>query len=535
MSKSKDTNKAVSESRKVSSSGIVFPTVATAASLPDDKSYQTAPGEFPYLRGIYADMYRGRPWTMRQYAGFGSAAETNLRFRHLLERGQTGLSVAFDLPTQIGYDSDHSLSKGEVGRTGVAIDTLQDMEALFENIPLDKVSTSMTINSTAIILLAMYISVARKQGVAEDRITGTVQNDILKEFIARGTYIYPPRESMRLIADIFSYARTHLPRYNTISISGYHIREAGATAAQEIAFTLSNAVAYVENALKVGLKIDEFAPRLSFFFAGHSNLFEEVAKFRLARKLWAEIIRERFGSTLVKSQTLRFHTQTGGSTLTAQQPENNIVRTTIQALAAVMGGTQSLHTNSYDEALGLPTERAAEIALRTQQIIAEESSVSWSADPLAGSFLLERITADLEKETRRLMEDIENQGGAIAAVESGAYRREITRAAYEWQLELERGERVVVGVNKYAETSEAPIEIMKVDASLETEQVDRLRKLKGKRDTERVSQALTALGECANSSRNLMEPVIVAVECYCTVGEISDVLRNKWGEYQAND
>ena len=521
-----------SERCTVTTSGIEIPVVATQSDLPADNAYQTLPGEFPYLRGVYPDMYRGRLWTMRQYAGFGSALETNKRFRRLLAQGQTGLSVAFDLPTQIGYDSDHELSRGEVGRTGVAIDSLADMETLFDGISLADVSTSMTINATAVILLAMYVTVARKQGVADSQISGTVQNDILKEFIARGTYIYPPRQSMRVVANILEYAQKHLPRYNTISISGYHIREAGATAAQEVAFTLANGIAYVQCALDAGLPLQTFAPRLSFFFAAHNNLFEEVAKFRAARALWARIIRDRFGSDSEKSQRLRFHTQTGGSTLTAQQPENNIVRTTVQALAAVMGGTQSLHTNSFDEALGLPTPRSAEIALRTQQIIAEESGVALSADPLAGSYLVEKLTAEIMGRVEELLAKIDEDGGAIAAVENGYFRNEIARSAYQYQLELESHKRVVVGQNKYVDADELDTETMKVDPALESAQLVRLTDVKQSRDDNEVRHRLENLKRVAEGADNIVPAVIDAVSAYATVGEISDTLREIWGEYR---
>jgi methylmalonyl-CoA mutase N-terminal domain/subunit len=521
--------------KAVSTSGIEFPVVAGAEDVPVTGDHTTGPGEYPYLRGVYRDMYRGRRWTMRQYAGFGSAVETNARFRRLLEQGQTGLSVAFDLPTQIGYDSDHVMSIGEVGKTGVAIDSLADMETLFEGIPLGEISTSMTINATSVILLAMYVAVARKQGTADDKISGTVQNDILKEFIARGTYIYPPRQSMRIIADIFSFSAEHLPRYNTISISGYHIREAGASAVQEVAFTLANAIAYVENALEAGLAIDTFAPRLSFFFAAHSNLFEEVAKFRSARRLWAKIIKERFGSDSAKSQLLRFHTQTGGSTLTAQQPENNIVRTTMQALSAVLGGTQSLHTNSFDEALGLPTAHSAEIALRTQQILAEETGINWSADPLGGSYLVEKLTEELTHKAESEIRKIDEMGGAVAAVESGYFRNEIGRSAYEYQLQLEAQERIVVGLNRYQGSATEPIEVMKVDSQLEDDQVRRLQKLRADRDDTKVKDALGRLTTVAKSSENIVPAVMEAVTAYATVGEISDALRAVWGEYRAVD
>ena len=515
--------------KKHTTSGIEIPIVADKGSV---KKSSPLPGEYPYTRGIYKNMYRGRFWTMRQYAGFGTAEDTNKRFRYLLEQGQTGLSVAFDLATQIGYDSDHPLARGEVGRTGVAIDSLADMEILFDKIPLGEVSTSMTINSTAAILLAMYITVARKQSVGPDKISGTIQNDILKEFIARGTYIFPPKPSMRIITDIFAYARDHLPRFNTISISGYHIREAGATAVQEIAFTLANAVAYVESALKAGLHIDEFAPRLSFFFAAHSNLFEEVAKFRAARKIWASIVKERFGAESDKSLLLRFHTQTGGSTLTAQQPENNIVRTAMQALSAVLGGTQSLHTNAYDEALALPTEKSAEIALRTQQILAFESGVVDSADPLGGSYLIEYLTREIEKKCRELMELIEKKGGAVKCVEDGFFKTEIANSAYNYQKAVEKGEAVIVGVNRFrVKTEEIHDDILKVDPQLEQKQVHRLKELRLNRDNEKVNKCLKQLKETAAGKENLVPPIIEAVENYATVGEISDSLREIWGEY----
>ncbi len=514
---------------KLNGSGIEIPVVAGA----DTSSGR--PGQFPFTRGVYPDMYRGRLWTMRQYAGFGTATETNQRFKYLLERGQTGLSVAFDLATQIGYDSDHPMARGEVGRTGVAIDTLADMETLFDGIPLDKVSTSMTINSTAVVLLAMYIAVGKKQGVSPEKLMGTVQNDILKEFIARGTYIFPPLPSMRIITDIFAYADKHLPKFNTISISGYHIREAGSTAAQEVAFTLSNGIAYCEAALKAGLDIDKFAPRLSFFFAAHNDLFEEVAKFRVARTIWARTVKDRFKSTNEKSMLLRFHTQTGGSTLTAQQPENNIVRTTVQALSAILGGTQSLHTNSFDEALSLPTEKAAEIALRTQQILAYESGCADSADPLAGSHYVEYLTAEMEKRVLAIMDEIEKQGGAVNCVENGYYRNEIGRAAYAAQKAIESGERVVVGVNRFADEEMNSPRILKVDPELEENQKKRLAEVKASRDNIRVAACLENLRKAAESSDNIVEPVVEAVENYVTVGEISDQFRDVWSEYHAHN
>ncbi len=518
-------------SKKVNSSGIEIPPVVSADDVTNAEATCGLPGEYPFTRGVYLDMYRGRLWTMRQYAGFGTAAETNQRFKYLLERGQTGLSVAFDLATQIGYDSDHPMAQGEVGRTGVAIDSLHDMELLFDGIPLDKVSTSMTINSTAVVLLAMYIAVGRKQGVPTEQLMGTVQNDILKEFIARGTHIFPPQPSMRIITDIFAYARDHLPKYNTISISGYHIREAGATAVQEVAFTLSDGIAYCEAALKAGLEIDQFAPRLSFFFASHNDLFEEVAKFRTARTIWARTMKERFGAANEKSMLLRFHAQTGGSTLTAQQPENNIVRTTVQALAAVLGGTQSLHTNSFDEALGLPTERAVEIALRTQQVLAYESGVTGTADPLAGSYYMEYLTRELEQQVLKMMDEIDRRGGAVRCVESGYYRDEIARAAYEYQKQIESGNRTVIGVNRFA-TDKADIpHVLKVDPKLEKQQRDQLRKMKSERNNSRVQECLQQLRDAAVGADNVVYPVIEAVEHYTTVGEISDVFREVWGEY----
>lgn len=490
------------------------------------------PGEFPYTRGIRSTMYRGRLWTMRQYAGFGTAAVTNKRFRYLLEQGQTGLSVAFDLPTQIGYDSDHPLAKGEVGKVGVAIDSLEDMEALFEGIPLDRVSTSMTINAPAAVLLAMYLVVGEKQGLRFDQLSGTIQNDILKEYIARGTYIFPPKPSMRLITDIFAFCAEHVPKWNTISISGYHIREAGATAVQEVAFTLANGIAYVEAALASGLDIDQFAPRLAFFFNAHNYFFEEIAKFRAARRLWAKIMRDRFGAKKKESMQLRFHTQTGGSTLTAQQPDNNIVRVTLQALAAVLGGTQSLHTNSRDEALSLPTEESARIALRTQQIIAYESGVADTVDPLGGSYYIESLTDRIEAEAMKYISKIDELGGAVAAVEQGYMQEEIHRAAYETQKKIENEELIIVGLNRYRLEQEIQPDLLKIDDKIETEQVEKLKKLKEKRDPQKVEKALKSLAEKARSDENLMHPILDAVRAYATVGEICDVLRACFGEYQ---
>jgi methylmalonyl-CoA mutase, N-terminal domain len=490
------------------------------------------PGTYPFTRGIYSDMYRGRLWTMRQYAGFGSAEATNARFRYLLEAGQTGLSVAFDLPTQMGFDSDHPRAEAEVGRVGVPIDSLADMEVLFEGIPLAEVSTSMTINSTASILLLMYELVAEKQGAAADQITGTTQNDILKEYTARGTYIYPPQPSMRIVTDLFSYCRERMPRWNTISISGYHMREAGCTAVQEVAFTLADAIAYVEAALDAGLDVDDFAPRLSFFFACHMNFFEEVAKFRAARRLWARIMKERFGATKEKSMTMRFHTQTGGATLTAQQPENNIVRTALEALAAVLGGTQSLHTNAFDEALTLPSERSAMIALRTQQVIGYESGVADSADPLGGSYFVEAMTDQIEAEARAYIDKIDALGGAVEAVESQWMKREIEEAAYNISREMEDGRRVVVGVTKFTGGPEEPVELPDSDPELQRRQVTRLSEVKRGRDESAVEEALRELEDAALGNDNLLYPMRKSLAAYATLGEVSDTLRRVFGEYE---
>jgi len=490
------------------------------------------PGELPFTRGVYPSMYRGRLWTMRQYAGMGTAEETNRRFRYLLEHGQTGLSVAFDLPTQMGYDSDHPRAEGEVGRTGVAIDSLEDMHRLFEGIPLDRVSTSMTINATAPILLLLYELVAEERGIDPKLLQGTVQNDLLKEYAARGTYIYPPKPSMRLITDLFAYCRERLPRWNTISISGYHMREAGATAVQEVAFTLANAIAYVRAALDAGLEVDEFAPRLSFFFACHMNFFEEVAKFRAARRMWAGIMTQRFGAKDPRSAMLRFHTQTGGATLTAQQPENNIVRTTLEALAAVLGGTQSLHTNSFDEALALPTERAAKVALRTQQVIAFETGVTATPDPLAGSWFVERLTNEIEERARAYLDEIERMGGAVAAIEAGFYQNEIHEAAFAIQRAIEGGERVVVGVNRFVEDEERPVEIQRVSEEEEERQVERLRDLRARRDSAAASAALAEVERAARGTANLLPPMKEALRARATLGEVSDVLRGVFGEHR---
>ena len=490
------------------------------------------PGEFPYTRGVQSTMYRGRLWTMRQYAGFATAEESNARYKFLLAQGQTGLSVAFDLPTQIGYDSDHPLSAGEVGKVGVAIDSLSDMETLFGGIPLDKVSTSMTINAPAAVLLAMYIAVAEKQGVSADKLDGTIQNDILKEYVARGTYIFPPTPSMRLITDIFAYCSKEVPNWNTISISGYHIREAGATAVQEVAFTLADGIAYVEAAIKAGLDIDEFAPRLSFFFNAHNDLFEEAAKFRAARRVWAHLMKERFGAKNPKSLMLRFHTQTGGSTLTAQQPENNVVRVTIQALAAVLGGTQSLHTNSKDEALALPTESSVRIALRTQQILAYESGVAETPDPLAGSYYVESLTNSIEEAVLVYLSRIDKLGGAVKAIEQGYVQQEIQDSAYTWQMEMEKGDRVVVGLNKFQVKEESPKGLLRVDPSVGDRQVAKLRSLRENRDNAAVTASLDALRRAALGTDNLMPPILAAVKTYATLGEICDVLRGIFGEYR---
>ena len=491
-----------------------------------------APGAFPYTRGIYQNMYRGRLWTMRQYAGYATAEESNARYKYLLAQGTTGLSVAFDLPTQIGLDSDDPMAQGEVGKVGVAIDSLEDMERLFAGIPLDEVSTSMTINATAAILLSLYLAVARKQGVALSKVRGTLQNDILKEYIARGTYIYPPSPSLRLVTDIFAYCAREVPNWNTISISGYHIREAGSTAVQEVAFTLADGITYVEAALKAGLEVDDFAPRISFFFNSHNNLLEEIAKFRAARRLWAHIMRERFKARDPRSLMLRFHTQTAGSSLTAQQPEVNVVRTTIQALAAVLGGTQSLHTNSMDEALALPTEAAARVALRTQQVIAHESGVADTADPLAGSYAIEELTDKIEERAKEYLKKIEAMGGMLRAIESGYVQREIQESAYRYQKAIEAQEQVVVGVNKFQLEQEPSVPVLKIDPSLEQAQVERVRALRTRRDADGVTSALGRLESGAGGNENLLPRILECVEAYATVGEISNTLRRVWGEYR---
>jgi methylmalonyl-CoA mutase N-terminal domain/subunit len=490
------------------------------------------PGEFPYTRGIYPTMYRGRFWTMRQYAGFGSAAESNKRYRYLLGKGQMGLSVAFDLPTQIGMDSDHPLSLGEVGKVGVAIDSLEDMETLFDQIPLEKVSTSMTINATAAILLCLYVAVAKKQGANLKEISGTIQNDILKEYIARGTYIYPVEHAMRIVTDIFAWCRDSLPKWNTISISGYHIREAGSTAVQEVAFTLADGIAYVEAALRAGLSIDEFAPQLSFFFNAHNDLLEEVAKFRAARRLWAKLMRDRFEAKDPRSLLLRFHAQTAGSSLTAQQPENNIVRVAIQALAAVLGGCQSLHTNSMDEALALPTEESALVALRTQQIIANETGVANAIDPVGGSYAVEALTNQIDEKAREYLSKIDAMGGMIKAIESGFVQAEIQRAAYDFQRAVEKKEQIVVGVNDFVTSDDRTIPTLRIDAEIERNQVQRLEALRAKRDSAKSAAALAELERRARGAENLLPAILVAVESYATVGEISDTLRRVYGEYR---
>jgi len=516
------------------SSGIEIKRVYTPADIADINYMEdiSFPGEYPYTRGVQPTMYRGRLWTMRQYAGFGQAEESNKRYKYLLEQGQTGLSIAFDLPTQIGYDSDHPLAEGEVGKVGVAIDSLKDMEILFDGIPLDKVSTSMTINAAASVLLAMYIALAEKQGVSLDKISGTIQNDILKEYIARGTYIFPIEPSMRLITDIFSFCSKHVPKWNTISISGYHIREAGSTAVQEVAFTLADAIAYVEAAIKAGLDVDEFAPRLSFFFNAHNNLFEEVAKFRAARRLWAKIMKERFHAKNPRSWMFRVHTQTAGSTLTAQQPENNVVRVAIQTLAAVLGGTQSLHTNSKDEALALPTEASVRTALRTQQIVAYESGVTETIDPLAGSYYVESLTNKIEEEAMEYIRKIDEMGGAPKAIEKGYMQKEIQDAAYKYQMEVEAGKKVVVGVNRFQIEEDEKPEILKVDPAVGIRQKEKIAELKRTRDNKKVEETLKALNKAASGTENLMPYIIDAVKAYATLGEICGELRKVFGEYQ---
>jgi methylmalonyl-CoA mutase, N-terminal domain len=524
------------EDRRVTESGIEIRPLYTPADLEefDPQRELGVPGEFPFTRAVYPSMYRGRLWTMRQYAGMGTAKETNRRFRYLLDHGQTGISVAFDLPTQMGFDSDHPRALGEVGRTGVAIDSVEDMGRLFEEIPLDQVTTSMTINATAAILLLLYELVAEEHGISAEKLDGTVQNDILKEYAARGTYIYPPKPSMRLVTDLFAYCHDRIPKWNTISISGYHMREAGSTAVQEVAFTLSNGIAYVRAALDAGLDVDDFAPQLSFFFACHMNFFEEVAKFRAARRMWARIMSERFGSEDPRSAMLRFHTQTGGATLTAQQPENNIVRTTLEALAAILGGTQSLHTNSFDEALALPSEKAVRIALRTQQVIAHESGVADTVDPLGGSYFVERLTNEIEARAGEYLEKIEGMGGAVEAIEAGWIQDEIHEAAYRLQRRVETDERVVVGVNRFVTESDEPVEIQRLDEDHVRQQIARLGELRRDRDNALVERALKEIEETARGSDNLLYPMREALRSRATLGEVSDALRRAFGEYHPN-
>jgi len=522
------------DDNRTTDSGIEIKPVYTDADLEgwDPGTQLGLPGQPPYTRGVYPKMYRGRPWTMRQYAGFGTAEATNERFKFLLAAGQTGLSCAFDLPTQMGYDSDHPRAEGEVGKVGVAIDSIEDMHRLLDGLPLDQVTTSMTINATASILLLLYQLVAEDNGVDPKKLGGTVQNDLLKEYIARGTYIYPPRPSMRIITDVFAYCREHLPQWNTISISGYHIREAGSTAVQEIAFTLANGVAYVQAAVDAGLDVDEFAPRLSFFWNGHNNFFEEVAKYRASRRMWWRIMTERFGARDEKSKLLRFHTQTAGSMLTAQQPEVNIVRVAVQALAAVLGGTQSLHTNSFDEALGLPTEKAAKLALRTQQVIAHESGVVDSVDPLAGSYFVESLTDQIEAEAWRYIEKIDGIGGAVAAIEAGYMQDEIEQAAFDWARAVDDGEKVIVGVNRYVEEAPEPTDVFPIDPELQRRQAERVRALRAQRDQPAVDAALDDVRAAARGTQNLLVPMKEALRRRATLGEVSDALREVFGVYQ---
>jgi len=517
---------------KNTDSSIGIKKVYTQQDLPPNLNGNLLPGEYPYTRGVQSDMYRGKLWTMRQYAGFSTAEESNKRYHFLLGQGVMGLSVAFDLPTQIGYDADDALADGEVGKVGVSICSLEDMEILFKDIPLDKISTSMTINSTAFILLALYVALAKKRGIALDQLAGTIQNDILKEYAARGTYIYPPKPSMRIITDIFVWCGMHLPKWNSISISGYHIREAGSTAVQEIAFTLSNGKAYVLAAKEKGLDINVFGKRLSFFFNAHNNLFEEVAKFRAARKMWAQIMKD-LGATDEKALMLRFHTQTGGATLTAQQPLNNVSRVTIQTIAAVLGGTQSLHTNSYDEALGLPTENAASIALRTQQIVAFESGIADSADPLAGSYFVENLTNEIEQKALALMKQVDEMGGSVSAIENGFMQNKIAESAYAYQKNIESKEKIIVGVNEFQSDTAEKIPILKINEQIRTTQMAKLSTLKAKRDQTKVTACLKNIKDTALSTTNLMPSVIEAVEQHCTLGEIANVLRSVYGEYQS--
>jgi len=522
---------ATTEDRRETESGIEVKPVYKGEDAGDREL--ELPGEYPFTRGPYPDMYRGRPWTIRQYAGFASAEETNERFRYLLERGQTGLSVAFDLPTQLGYDSDDPRAEGEVGRTGVAIDSLADMELLFDQIPLSEVSTSMTINAPAALLLLLYELVAEEQGVPPEQLRGTVQNDILKEYIARGNYIFPPRPSMRITTDLFAYCADRMPRWNTISISGYHIREAGSTAVQELAFTLANGIAYCQAAVDAGLSPDAFGERLSFFFNAHNHFFQEVAKFRAARRLWARIMRDRFGATNPRAQALRFHAQTGGSTLTAQQPENNVVRVAIQALSAVAGGAQSIHTNAFDEALALPTERSVRIALRTQQLLAHEAGGTDTADPLGGAFFIEELTDELETRASELIERIDELGGAVEAVEQGFVQREIEEAAFRHNEQVEQGEKVIVGVNRYVEEESEPIELHRLDPEAERRQLERTARVRAERNAEEAAARLEAMCEAARGDSNLLPPMREALRARCTIGEICNSLREEFGMYDA--
>ncbi|MEJ2725820.1 MAG: methylmalonyl-CoA mutase family protein [Deltaproteobacteria bacterium] len=518
----------------VNTSGIPIKRLYTPLDLTDwEYGHQLGfAGEYPFTRGVQPTMYRGRHWTMRQYAGFATAEESNRRYRFLLEQGQTGLSVAFDLPTQIGYDSDHEMAMGEVGKVGVAIDSLKDMETLFSGIPLDRVSTSMTINAPAAILLAMYIAVAEEQGIGPEELRGTIQNDILKEYSSRGTYIFPPRPSMRVVTDIFAYCSEKVPQWNTISISGYHMREAGSTAVQEVAFTLANGIAYVQAALEAGLNVDKFGPRLSFFFNAHLDFFEEVAKYRAARRLWAKVMKERFGAKDPRSMMIRFHTQTAGCTLTAQQPKNNIVRVAFQAMAAVLGGTQSLHTNSMDEALCLPSEEAVQIALRTQQIVAHETGVCDTVDPLGGSYYVESLTREIHDRAEAYIQKIDDMGGATAAIEKGYIQKEIQDSAYQYQREIEKNERIVVGLNRFQVEEKKPDNLLRVDPAVRVSQVDKLKELKSDRDGEKVKRTLAVLKQAAEGHDNLMYPILEAVKAYVTLGEICDTLREVFGEYQ---
>jgi methylmalonyl-CoA mutase, N-terminal domain len=520
---------AENSARKLPLQTVYAPADLTGFDPPSQLGY---PGQYPFTRGVQPTMYRGRLWTMRQYAGMGDARESNQRYKYLLAHGTTGLSVAFDLPTQIGMDSDHALAMGEVGKVGVAIDSIEDMQRLFDGIDLTKISTSMTINATASILLALYVAVARRQGADIRLLSGTVQNDVLKEYIARGTYIYPPSQAMRIITDMFAWTNENVPEWNTISISGYHMREAGSTAVQEVAFTLADGIAYVEAALKAGLDVEKFAPRLSFFFNAHNDFLEEVAKFRCARRMWARIMREKFKAKSPKAWVLRFHAQTAGSTLTAQQPENNIVRTALQAMAAVLGGAQSLHTNSFDEALALPTEEAARIALRTQQIVGCETGVANTVDPLAGSYFIESLTSQIEERARTYLDKIEALGGMLKAIERGYVQQEIQSAAYEYQKAVDRGDAVVVGVNRFLAGEEKPVPLQRIDEALEPKQVERLRALRARRDQKPWQEALQRVEDAARSGQNLMPRILTAVEAFATVGEISDTLRRVFGEYE---